>query len=158
MPYTTKHLYTTFGVSHQTIKNWAKDFADFMSPTARPEGNHQRRFTDEDVRVFDLVNSMKKQGSVNEEIRAALGAGQRGELPEMPKNLATVPSGTALAIALQRVKVLEAEIDLYKAMTSETEGQNKLLKEQLKQTQDELFDAKYELKQMRMQLKFEDGK
>lgn len=158
MSYTTKHLYTTFGVSHQTIKNWAKDFADYMSPTARPEGNHQRRFTDEDVRVFDLVNRLKKQGNVNEEIRAALGAGQRGELPDMPNGIVSVSGTNTLAITLQRVKVLEAELELYKALMNESEGQNKLLKEQLRQAQDELFDAKYELKQLKMNLKFEDGK
>ncbi len=156
MPYTTKQLYTAFGVSHQTVKNWAIHFKDYLSPTATPEKERQRVYTDEDVRVLELVNRLKKSGQTYEMIGAALGAGQRGELPDMGSALVPFSQHTQLAITLQRVKVLEAELELYKAMTSETEGQNKLLKEQLKQAQDELFDAKYELKQLKLNLKYAD--
>lgn len=149
MPYRTKDLYTVFGVSHQTIKNWAKDFADYMSPTARPEKDHQRRFTDDDVRVFDLVKRLKQQGRVNEEIRAALGTGQRGELPDMPSNLAPIQPHTALAIAAQRVTDLEAMLLDERMKNARLEGKVETLEKMLDKAQEQVY-------QLRMKLDFGD--
>ena len=149
MPYRTKDLYTVFGVSHQTIKNWAKDFADYMSPTARPEKDHQRRFTEDDLRVFDLVKRLKQQGRVNEEIRAALGAGQRGELPDMPSDLVPVPHATALAIASRRVADLELMLLDERLKNARLEGKVETLEKMLDKAQEQVY-------QLRLQLKFGD--
>lgn len=148
MPYTTRQMFTAFGVSHQTVKNWSRDFADFMSPTARPEKDHQRRFTDDDVRVFDLVKRLKQQGRVNEEIRAALGAGQRGELPDSLSNeLAPVPHGTALAIALQRVNDLETMLQDERLKNARLQGTVDALEKMLDKAQEQVY-------QLRMKLDF----
>lgn len=161
MHYTTKQLYSAFSVSHQTIKNWASEFADYLSPTATPETNKRRVYTDEDVRVFDLVCRLKKEGKVYEEIRGALGAGQRGELPDMPHEIMPVSNGSAIALAHQRILQLQTEIEILKDERDKriaAEGQVMLLERQLERTQDKLDETRKQVVQLEMKLEFRDKK
>lgn len=158
MSYTTKQLYSVFKVSHQTIKNWASEFADYLSPTATPETNKRRVYTDDDVRVFDLVSRLKKEGKVYEEIRGALGAGQRGDLPDMPHEIVAVSNGSALAMAHQHIMQLQAEIEILKGERDRrlaAEGQVMLLERQLERTQDKLDDMREQVVQLKMKLEFD---
>lgn len=148
MPYTTKQLYTAFGVSHQTVKNWAIHFKDYLSPTATPEKERQRIYTDEDVRVLELVNRLKKSGQTYEMIGAALGAGQRGELPDMGSALAPISHATALAIAAQRVADLEAMLLDERLKNARLEGKVETLEKMLDKAQEQVY-------QLRLKLKFE---
>lgn len=149
MPYTTKQLYTAFGVSHQTVKNWATHFKDYLSPTATPERERQRIYTDDDVRVLELVNRLKKSGQTYEMIGAALGAGQRGELPEMESRLAPISNATALAIAAQRVADLEAMLLDERLKNARLEGKVETLEKMLDKAQEQVY-------QLRMKLDFGD--
>lgn len=132
--YTTKQLYSVFKVSHQTIKNWTKDFADWLSPTALPDTGRKRVFTEDDVRVFDLVKRMKGEGKFNPDIKAALGAGQRGEIPMIPLEL-SAPQSTALAIALQQVEDLTAMLEEAKKREAALELQVEVLEKMLYKAQ-----------------------
>lgn len=148
MPYTTKQLYTAFGVSHQTVKNWAIHFKDYLSPTATPEKERQRIYTDEDVRVLELVNRLKKSGQTYEMIGAALGAGQRGELPDMGSAIVPISHATALAIAAQRVADLEAMLLDERLKNARLEGKVETLEKMLDKAQEQVY-------QLRLKLKFE---
>ena len=90
--YTTQHLRTIFKVSHQTIKNWADEFASYLSPTANPEAGKKRLYTTEDVQVFALVKDYRQRGYTYEDVHTALKTGQRGDIPfEASDIVSTVP-------------------------------------------------------------------
>ncbi len=129
MKYTTRHLQTFFGISHQTAKNYAAEFAAYLSPSATPEPNRQRHFTDEDLTVLALVVEMKRSGAVFEDIHAALRAGQRGDLPQ---DTAMIPApGAAMLLLQEKVMALSQRISDLERETAMKDGQIALLKEQL---------------------------
>lgn len=133
------HMYTAtqasqlFNVSRETVRRWSSEFKAFLSPTANPAKDRQRAFTDADMEVFALIAEMKLQGRLFEDIRAALGAGQRGSAPANAS--AIVQSDVPRATALQtRVASLE------KALTH-SEARREELQKQLDDTKRELREA-----------------
>ncbi len=50
--FSTSQVAKRFGVADQTIKNWAAEFAQYLSPTATPEAGKRRGFTAEDVAIL----------------------------------------------------------------------------------------------------------
>lgn len=89
-------------ISRQTISNWCKEFAPYLSVTANPPSNGHRRFTEDDVGVLVLITSMKDMGNTYEDIHASLSIGQRGQLP--------TPSPNAITPAMQQMMTLQARI------------------------------------------------
>ena len=131
MDYTTQHIQSLFGISHQTVKNWCKEFGDVLSPTARPESNKQRIFTDSDVMVFAKAHEMLKQGKNYADVRAALAAGQRGQIPDTSLELMPAPvSGQVLALR-ETLTVLQEENRRLQSALDEQRGRDKLLEEKL---------------------------
>jgi len=90
--FTTQSVTKMFKVSHQTVKNWCREFAKYLSLTAqRPDGK-KRVFSVEDMQVFALLAEYHKRGFGYDEAHAALTNGQRGELPEKEGEIVpTVP-------------------------------------------------------------------
>jgi DNA-binding transcriptional MerR regulator len=68
--------------SGPTIRNWAREFAEYLSPTGAPQEGKPREFTPDDMAVFDLVAKMKDQNKTYEEIHATLKSGMRGNPPD----------------------------------------------------------------------------
>jgi DNA-binding transcriptional MerR regulator len=127
--YTTKDICDKFGVSRETVRQWTSQFGDYLSPTATPEKGRQRNYTDGDLSVFALVSNLKSTGSTSEEITAALSAGQRGEAPIEAQ---VVPTSDASLTTLRRdVVQLRQELDTIKTELLMTQGENRLLKQQL---------------------------
>lgn len=77
--FTTSQVAKRFGVADQTVKNWAAEFADYLSPTATPQKGLKRSFTADDVAILALVHGMVGRGRDTGAAHAALQAGQRGE-------------------------------------------------------------------------------
>ena len=69
--------------TEQTIRAWAREFSDYLSPTANPGGGKGRNYTVEDLQVIALIAEMKDSNATYEEIHASLAAGQRGDPPNM---------------------------------------------------------------------------
>lgn len=120
---TTGDMMRQFDISRQTVSNWCHEFARFLSPTANPPVGAQRRFADEDLRVFAVIHRLKRAGLTFEEIAAALASGERDE---PPMDIATTSNA-----ALERLQheVLQIRDQLTKANTraDRAEGQNDLL-------------------------------
>lgn len=76
--FSTSQVAKRFGVADQTVKNWAAEFAPYLSPTATPEPGKKRAFTVDDVAVFALVHELVGRGRDVAAAHAALQAGQRG--------------------------------------------------------------------------------
>lgn len=143
--YTTSQLATQFNVTAQTVKRYAAEFAAYLSPTATPEKNMPRRFTDDDLAVYALIVSMKEEGKLFEQIHAALGSGQRGQAPEPNPSNMTVAQSTAQLRLIARIRDLETQLtteqqERRKAELSkaEAEGQNRLLRDMLREANAEV--------------------
>lgn len=147
--YTTSDLTRKFEVSRQTISNWAKEYELFLSPTANPPSGSQRRFVEDDIKVFTLVDEMKKRGMKTEEIIMALHSGQRGELPDDSEFLPTVPLSGAMLALQNHVLELEERIQQLRTERDRTAGQNELLKQQLEFSQQEIIRLSVEISRLK---------
>ena len=105
--YTTSGAAKLFQVTDQTVKNWAREFASHLSPTAQPGDGKRRTFTTDDLSVFALVHSYGAKGMNYEDAQAALIAGQRGSIPGGVSELATVAAPPAL---LERLREEERAV------------------------------------------------
>ena len=128
---TVKDIATRFNVSRETIRIWAKEFANYLSPGANPSKGNQRNFSADDLPIFALISDLKGQGQTYEDIHAALSSGQRGAVP-----LSSPPAigdGKISLASLQRdIAVVSAERDEYQARMLKAEGAANELREQVK--------------------------
>lgn len=142
--YTTPDIQTRFNCSHQTVKRWVEEFDTFFSPTARPEKNRPRRFTDDDLRVFATIVNMKAAGKVFEDIHAALQAGQRDNAPDSdkssPHKTAIIAAAPQMVMQLQtRIQLLESELIEERAKRHRAEGREDLLMQLLREAQERII-------------------
>ena len=89
MEYKTQDVQQIFKISSETVRQWAIQFKDHLSPLANPGSGRHRLFTVDDLRVFALVSELKGMGKTYEDVEIALRSGQMGDLPE------TLESGTS---------------------------------------------------------------
>lgn len=80
--FSTKDAEKWLGVSGQTIRNWTKEFSQWLNEAARPSSGRRRIFLDDDLRVLSLVHHMTSRGMSYAEVHAALGNGERGDVPD----------------------------------------------------------------------------
>jgi predicted RNase H-like nuclease (RuvC/YqgF family) len=111
--YTTKHAQKLFDVkSDQTIRNWVKEFAEFFSIDAMPGKGVDLQFSEEDMKVFDLIASMRTERRSSDEIYATLKSGQRGKSPEYtPEELDLLVGGDYEKYLSTQLNELTLKID-----------------------------------------------
>lgn len=126
--YTNKDIAERFGISRESARLWSNQFADYLSPTATPQPGRQRNYTDDDLSVFGLVASMKGEGKQNDEISAALAAGQRGTVPSSGP---VVPRATEVATLKRQLAQVANELTDTRALLLRSEGKVELLEKQL---------------------------
>jgi DNA-binding transcriptional MerR regulator len=114
MKYKARHLRSVFDVSNETIRNWSKEFAKFLSPGANPSGKQHRAYTEEDLSVLTLVAEMRDDGHDFESIHMSLSNGSRGKLPERAPEEIEATSGTK-AITLLQSKIVGLQQELVSA-------------------------------------------
>lgn len=129
--FTNKHIADKYGVSTESARKWAIEFAAYLSPSATPEDGRQRNYDIDDLAVFALVADMKAAGKRAPEIHAALQAGQRGDVaaPDaiIPRSEAGV-NAVRLELVLQREQWerdragLEQQIAAERARADRAEG------------------------------------
>lgn len=133
----TKHIGDWFGVSHQTVKNWCKEFRTYLSPTAVPESGQPRQFTENDVKVLALVADMKSNRHTFTDIHATLQTGQRGEIPPFPHRLPAIAPQQMLDLQ-SHIGELETQLRAAEDKSKEFEGQVNLLKDLLEKKESQL--------------------
>lgn len=120
MPYTPIQVARRANVVVQSIRNWSRDYAEFLSPGARGEAG-PRLYSDEDVSVLCAVAALRKSGVARAEVVARL----RDEVPgvvdveptQQPTQATNAGQGEALALyavqsSLQsRVEALERRME-----------------------------------------------
>ena len=76
---TLQQTATELGVSLNTLKRWAKDFAPFLSPAGALGDGENRRFEEEDLQMLQHVKEQLNGGLSTEEVIEQLHAEGRGE-------------------------------------------------------------------------------
>lgn len=74
MSITTRELSKIAGVSEQTVRNYTREYSEFLSPAARGETG-PRLFNDQDVQVFCTIASLRREGVPSVEIIERLRRG-----------------------------------------------------------------------------------
>jgi DNA-binding transcriptional MerR regulator len=98
---------------------------------ANPGSGRHRIFSDDDLRVFSLVNEMKNKGLTYSDIHASLKAGQIGDLPEIPVESEVVEE-IAIAQTQHKLAQLAAERDKAIQKLHDAEGEIIRLETELK--------------------------
>lgn len=155
MYHQTPELCALFGVSRQTIVNWSKRYAAFLSDAARPPKGRHLQFDDSDLTVLALVAEMSRIRTPEADIRASLANGVRGELPSEPIGSALVETseGTRHAVllraALEKSELrrieLEGRVSELQSTSDQQRGQIDLLKTQLEESRKEIRQLYEEL-------------
>lgn len=145
--FTTSSICKVFKVSHQTAKNWAMEFAPYLSETAKVRAGRKRVFTVPDMTVFALLAEYHQMGFRYDEAHAALIAGKRGVIPER-SDVPIVPQ----ALLVQLRDEIAARDGLIASLTTQRDkeqGRVELLEKQLEQKDakiEQLMEAVAELK------------
>lgn len=112
----TSDVQIIFGKSSETIRQWAIEFRDYLSPGATPGQGRRRIFTEEDLKVFALINEMLKSGSRYGDIGASLFNGARGAIPEAANgHELTIPSTPQYRALAARSEQWQIERDTARA-------------------------------------------
>lgn len=108
--YTVSQVAKYLDTSGTTIRNYAAEFAEFLSPTATPPAGEPRQFSDDDLAVLSTVFVMRGQLATPAAIVAALRDGQRLEPARAagPDDAPAVDAPAAFTTALQ---VLESRLN-----------------------------------------------
>ena len=115
--YQSSDLQKFFSRSPETIRQWADEFARHLSDAANPPEGVHRRYDEQDLLVFALVNEMRERKDSTEDIHEALDDGKRGELPV---SAFFKENGTELAVKLYQANT---EIDVLRTRLEEMEAQ-----------------------------------
>lgn len=152
MKYTTQHAQAIFNVSHTTIKNWTKEFAEYLSPTATPEANKARQFTEADLAVLALIAELKANRSASfEDIHFALRSGQRGTLPESITT--TLAPTSTLITGLNELQIviedLKQQLENERAEKFMAKGKVEILEKQLQAAQERIIELSVQLRSVK---------
>ncbi len=146
LTYTTTQAATVFGVSGETIRTWAGEFDDYLSPTARPGEGKTRLFTSTDMGVFALVKQFKTMGKTFKDCHAALGSGQRGEPPTLqPEELNAVVAGETEKRYILQIEHLRGQLEQATAELvhmREVRDENIQLRTKIDMLEQQLIEAK----------------
>ncbi|MEO8613067.1 MAG: MerR family transcriptional regulator [Chloroflexota bacterium] len=153
--FTTKHAQVMFRVaSPQTIRNWTKEFAGYLSPSATPGSGSTRRFSGEDMEILALIAELSSQGIGFEEIHASLASGQRGKLPNIsPEDIDVLVAGemerqlsTQLHETTELAQRLQGELDELKLQVQPLREENIRLKAQIEDRESRLDQLNQQLR------------
>lgn len=135
MFYSSQQVAALYGVTTQSVNRWAREFEEYLSPSAKPGGSKTRQFSKEDVMVLALVSEMQKKHLTYEDIHASLKAGARGEPPlvEPDEVQAIVSNETGSRLALENDYLKRLLVDAQQSLKKAEEDLKRL-----RETEDEV--------------------
>ena len=154
--YTTSSVAQLFGVTAQTVKNWAREFETYLSPTATPQKGSRRAFTPEDLEIFALVRDYSQRGLSYEDAQVALRAGQRGEAPNS-SDLITAESPQLITLLRAELATREQLIENLRSERDMERGKVALLEKQLEQKETSIRGLYEELAQLKARREGKSG-
>jgi DNA-binding transcriptional MerR regulator len=145
------------GIAASTIRAWSVgEFKPYLSPTGQGGEGRARNLTEHDVRVLNLIATMKHEGARVEHIHGQLRALQANDweelppLPDAPVNVASVPMVPAAAAD----KALDAERRSLLREIARLEERIEALEGRLDDTSGELSEALQKLAAAERELEF----
>lgn len=108
--YTASDLSKALGISRETVRQWSRHFADFLSATANPKEGNERRFTEADLRVIALIYATKQEGKTFADAKVALASGERAEFPEAARAALSSDTPATIVTAPARIASLQEQI------------------------------------------------
>lgn len=108
--FTPSQVARHLGTSGTTIRSYAAEFSEFLSPSATPPPGKPRQFTEEDVSTLETIYIMRGQQASPEAIVAALRDGQRLEL-DRPAAADDTPAEVVTGAFTTALQVLESRLD-----------------------------------------------
>lgn len=113
-------LVSILNMAESTLRKYARDYAQYLSPSGTGGAGRHRDYTDHDVRVLKLVRDMKMQNVSADDIEITLQSLQAGGWERLPAlgddAKAIVPSPVALLTAQADRSAMQREIDLLREM------------------------------------------
>lgn len=129
--YTPKQVADQLGLSGTTIRNYGRQWSDYLSPSANPEAGQARLYTEGDLAVLTTIAALRENQATTAQVRAALDAGERLEPVRPPEadragdtaghadqdqqadqaRAAVAAAEKALALYQDRVTAVEARAD-----------------------------------------------
>ncbi len=74
---TVSEVAAFLGVDGDSVKRWAKEFAEYLSLTAQPPKGHERQFSVADLRVLAVVAEHLELGNDTDDVHFALNNGRQ---------------------------------------------------------------------------------
>ena len=110
-----------------TVRKYAHDYAEYLSPTADTGAGRHRDYTDHDVRVLKLVADMKAAKQNAENIDATLRSLQDSgweRLPALDESASSIIPAPAAMIAAQTERaVMQKEIEMLREQIVELKAE-----------------------------------
>lgn len=89
--YTVSQLAKRAQTTPSTVRNWARDYSDYLSDLANPPAGVERTFTEEDAAVILTIATLRAQRRERATIIEALGRGDRIEPMDPPPPASSKP-------------------------------------------------------------------
>ena len=90
---TVKEVADYLGKHPNTIRQWTKDYADFLSPSAIPTPGKERRFAEDDMAILWTVAVLKSEGKHTVDVVENLATGLRIQPAKEPEEPKKPPNG-----------------------------------------------------------------
>ena len=148
--YTAPQVCKLFSVTDQTIRRWAKELEEYLSPTANPAANETRIFTEDDLPVLALAAEMREENPriTYESIRASLANDQRGTVPEHKALTTTDQTALSIRTLANQVQELHDKIIRVETQLEMTENRLKNTETERDELREKYLRAKWELEQL----------
>ncbi len=96
--YTTKQTANILQVAPNTLRNWSDQYADYLSESARPGAQPERRFTDKDLTVLTYIKQLRSEGMKEDGIKSRLSETSFNDVEILQPATTTLQSEPATAL------------------------------------------------------------
>lgn len=135
----------TLGIAESTIRKYATDYADFLSPSGAGGDRKHRDFDDRDVRVLKLIRDMYAAGTNADDMDVTLQSLKSSDwerLPDLDESARNiVPAPGALMEANRHNDVLLGEINILREQLEKAEKRSEADRKEVIDLQRKLAQA-----------------
>ncbi len=117
------------GIAESTVRKYAGEYAEFLSPGGAGGGHRHRDFAEHDVRVLKLIRDMRAENSSAEDIDVTLQSLKSNNWERLPaldedaKSLVASPG--ALITANAEKGIMQREIELLREQIERLDAERK---------------------------------
>lgn len=163
--YKSEDIRNYFNISHETVRRYAMDFAEFLSEGANPEKGQHRVYDESDLRVFAVIVSMKNSNHTDDDIKATLNSGAEGDLSSfMNDDSVTLSPHVQTKLFQQQLNNLQSQLEsaveeaqMWRDKAKKLEGQIEQLQKQL-DGQADVIELHKEIARLSLMLEMAKGK